>query len=222
MRFIGKKGAALLLAAAFLGLPVTGCAAETPMDVAAETAGNLSGGNKNMNSLSTGEKQETSGQSEPLAGMPNPLVEYKSYEETAEVLGFPPLALPGSSGWQPTAYIVINNEMAELRYGKKWEPEVSFTVRSYRLAEGEEVSDISGLYGVRWWEENFEEQTVYTARSGEKSFAAMWNTGRYIFVAYGENMAYAPFWYLVTDSLLSQSGTYLYPAENDTASHDTP
>ncbi len=241
MMKMGKKASALLVAAALLGGSAIGIAAQTPEETAAEAAGNtfestppvpntairtaagIPADKKNTEDASSS-KNDTA---EPPVGMPNPLVEYESYEAAAEVLGFPPMALPKSSGWQPAAYIVINDEIGELRFERKWEPEVSFTVRTCRLPEGEESFDISGIYGARWWDEEFEEQTVRTAKYGERSYAATWTAGHYVFAAYGENMAYSPFWYLLTEYLLSQTGTYLYldspeqePALNDTGRPD--
>ncbi len=232
------KASALLVAAALLGGSAIGIAAQTPQEIAAEAAESHSGnspavsGDSSLPSAAdnpsdmdiTGKTASSQNdETAPLTGMPNPLVEYGSYEAAAEVLGFSPLALPKSSGWHPAAYIVINNEIGELRFEKKWEPEISFTIRTCRLSEGEEPSDISGLYGVKWWDEEFEGQTVYTARYGERSYAAIWNIGRYVFAAYGKNMAYSRFWYLLTDNLLSQSGTYLYPdsGEQEAAVKDT-
>ena len=217
-----KQAAVLAAAVMIMTIPSTGFSKEDPQKIAAEAAVQKTA-SAAYNETSTGQTgqpekdltqpsqaEEKNGES-GLVGLPNPYVPYETCDAAAEALGFAPLSLPETAGWQCTDIFVIDNETADLRYGRKWEPEMSLRIRTFRLPEGEPLRDISGLYGVNWRTETIKGRTVYIARAEDRErqcYAASWMVGSYIFSTYGENMSYAPFWYLLSDTLLELSALY--------------
>ncbi len=199
---------AAFLAAAAISIPAVGFSAESAQDVAAEIAGNqkpvYEAESKTEGKTAASESKEQ----ESKVGMPNPMVEYPAYGEAAKTLGFPPLALPEMTGYQCSKIYVIGGNVGEIRYGRKWEPEVSLTVRSYRMSKGEAVRDITGIYGVDWRTEIAKGIKLYIAKVGDNSYAATWAVEPYIFAAYAENMAYTPFMNVVTNGLMEISSAF--------------
>lgn len=49
-------------------------------------------------------------------GIPNPLVQYESYERLGQVVGFQPLFLAKSFGYRVDSYIAISRQTADIRY----------------------------------------------------------------------------------------------------------
>ena len=140
--------------------------------------------------------------------MPNPLVEYASLAEARAVLGFSPLVLPRISGYECDKIIVIDGKLADIRYSRRWEPEVTLCLRTYRLQDGEPGFDISGIHGANWDSEDIGGAPLLTARPTPETYAATWGTGQYIFSLQAENLSYLPFHSLVVDGLMELSGNF--------------
>lgn len=198
--------AAAFLTAAAISIPAIGVSAESAQDVAAEIAGNQK--KFYETSSNDGVKASAGKEQEAMAGVPNPMVEYPAYGVAAKALGFPPLALPEMTGYQCSKIFVIGGNVGEIRYGRKWEPEVNLTVRTYKLAKGEAVHDITGIYGVEWRTETAKGMKLYIAKVGDNSYAATWSVEPYIFAAYAENIAYTPFMNVVTNGLMEISSAF--------------
>ena len=139
--------------------------------------------------------------------IPNPKVTYANFSEVARALHFTPLYMPRKSGYEITEIYAINN-VAEVRYGRRWEPNVSLIVRTYRRAEGEDPSDISGVSGVKWRVDNTTGTTIYIAKISETQQVAAWAVGHYTFSAMSNNLSFAGFYSLVADELVELSTHY--------------
>lgn len=144
----------------------------------------------------------------PEAGMTSPLTNYASFEEIVRAMNFTPLYVPKKSGYTITSITAINDRLAEIRYGRRWEPTVSLHIRTYRRANGEELKDISGVNGVKWRMNVVNGTTVYIAKIDENNHAAAWAVGNYTFSAYVENMSFASFHSFVSDELVDLSQHY--------------
>ncbi|MBQ7704828.1 MAG: hypothetical protein IJT73_05295 [Selenomonadaceae bacterium] len=140
--------------------------------------------------------------------LPNPILTYASFNEVVQAVNFTPLYVPKKSGYNITAMMTINNRVAEIRYNRKWEPNVSLHVRTYKRAAGEELKDISGVYGVKWRVNVVGGITVYIAKIDENKHVAAWAVGNYTFSAYVENLAFAAFHAFVSDELVDLSTHY--------------
>lgn len=139
--------------------------------------------------------------------MPNPRVIYENFAEVARALHFTPLYMPRKSGYEIMEIYAIQN-VAEVKYGRRWEPNVSLTVRTYRRADGEALSDISGVSGVKWRVDNTTGTTIYIAKISETQQVAAWAVGRYTFSALSNNLSFAGFYSLVADELVELSTHY--------------
>ena len=139
--------------------------------------------------------------------MPNPKVIYANFSEVARALHFTPLYMPRKSGYEIMEIYAIQN-VAEVKYGRRWEPNVSLTVRTYRRADGEEPSDISGVTGVKWRVDTTTGTTIYIAKISETQQVAAWAVGRYTFSALSNNLSFAGFHSLVADELVELSTHY--------------
>ena len=216
--YINKTAAFLAVAA--ISIPTIGFSAESAQDVAAEIAGNqkkvYEAGPKDEVKASVSESKER----ETMVGMPNPMVEYPAYGEAAKALGFPLLALPEMTGYQCGKIFVIGGNVGEIRYGRKWEPEVNLTVRTYKMAKGETLRDISGIHGVEWRTETAKGMQLYIAKVGDNSYAATWAVAPYIFAAYAENITYTPFLNVVTNGLMEISSAFYRNYAGNAASYD--
>ncbi len=144
----------------------------------------------------------------PNVSLPNPVISYASFNEIVQNVGFTPLYIPKKSGYNITAMLTIDNRLAEIRYSRKWEPSVSLQVRTYRRAAGEELKDISGVYGVKWRVNITNGITTYIAKIEENKHVAAWAVGNYTFSAYVENLSFAAFYALVSDELVDLSNHY--------------
>ncbi len=147
-------------------------------------------------------------------GLPNPLVPM-DYEAIAQRLGFRPLILPRSAGYELTDSYLLAGDTAEFFYRSRYGAEDRrgrLSVRSAQLAAVDGKQDISGVYGADWKAEQFGATTVYIATLSDTSFAAHWVRGGYAFAATGENMNRWDFRCLVRDSLVDLTEHY-YPAK---------
>lgn len=140
--------------------------------------------------------------------LPNPVTTYANFNEITQALGFTPLYIPKKFGYDITAIIMIDTRIAEIRYSRKWEQNVSLQVRTYRRAVGEELQDISGVHGVKWRVNVANGITVYIAKIDENKNVAAWAVGNYTFSAYVENLSFAAFHSLVSDELVDLSNHY--------------
>ena len=91
--------------------------------------------------------------SEPEAltvGMPNPYVAYETLPEMKAVLGFDPLFVPRSAGYECTKMYIIGGTIADIRFtGIKDNARSTCGVRSGRI-DIAGMDDISGYYSVPW------------------------------------------------------------------------
>lgn len=157
---------------------------------------------------------EQSAPSQPVAAPPkNPLdypnqkVIYSNFAEVARAVKFVPLYMPKKSGYEITS-LYAEQGVAEIRYGRRWEPTVSLTVKTHKRAAGEEPQDISGVTGVKWRVDNSTGTTFYIAKVSETYQVAAWAVGQYTFSAQAENLSYAGFHSLVSDELIELSTHY--------------
>jgi len=141
-------------------------------------------------------------------GLSNPINSYASFNEIVQAMNFTPLYIPKKSGYTITSMMTVNNRIAEIRYSRKWEPNVSLHVRTYRRAAGEELKDISGVVGVKWRVNVVNGITTYIAKIAENKHVAAWAVGNYTFSAYVENLSFAAFHALVADELVDLSNHY--------------
>lgn len=139
--------------------------------------------------------------------LPNQQAVYANFAEVARAVKFIPLYMPRKSGYEITA-IYAGQGIAEIRYGRRWEPTVSLTVRTHKRAEGEELQDISGVTGVKWRVDTTTGTTLYIAKVSETVQVAAWAVGHYTFSAQAENLSYAGFHSLVADELIELSTHY--------------
>ena len=143
---------------------------------------------------------------EPVA-FPNQKIIYANFAEAARAVNFIPLYMPKKSGYEITA-LYAGQGIAEVRYGRRWAPSVSLTIRTYRRNVGEDPQDISGVTGVKWRVDTTTGTTIYIAKISETEQVAAWAVGRYTFSAQAENLSYAGFHSLVADELVELSTHY--------------
>ena len=139
--------------------------------------------------------------------LPNQKIVYANFAEVSRAIGFVPLYMPRKSGYEITA-LYAGHGIGEIRYGRRWEPTVSLTVRTHKRADGEELQDISGVTGVKWRVDTSTGTTIYIAKISETQQVAAWAVGHYTFSAQAENLSYAGFHSLVADELVELSTHY--------------
>lgn len=145
-------------------------------------------------------------QTETVA-LPDQKVIYANFSEVSRAVRFIPLYMPRKSGYEITA-LYAGQGIAEVRYGRRWEPTVSLTIRTRKRADGEEPQDISGVTGVKWRVDTSTGTTIYIAKISETQQVAAWAVGHYTFSAQAENLSYAGFHSLVADELVELSTHY--------------
>ena len=146
-------------------------------------------------------------QATETVSLPNQQDTYANFAEVARAVKFIPLYMPRKSGYEITA-LYASNGIAEVRYGRRWEPTVSLTVKTYKRAEGEAPQDISGVTGVKWRVDTTTGTTLYIAKISETMQVAAWAVGHYTFSAQAQNLSYAGFHSLVSDELIELSTHY--------------
>lgn len=144
----------------------------------------------------------------PFSAVPNPVKDYENFEAVVQAVGFTPLYMPKKSGYTVNAVMTISENLTEIIYARRWEPEVALHVRTYKRPAGEELKDITGVHDVKWRTDNSTGISIYIARINERAHAATWNVGGYIFSAYTDNMTFAAFHSVVTDELVDLSRHY--------------
>lgn len=145
---------------------------------------------------------------QPAVNLPNPILEFTNFENLVAAVKFVPLYIPQKSGYTIISMHTINDKVAEIRYGRRWEPEVVLHVRTYKRQENEELKDISGVQGVKWRIDMTSGATIYIAKINDRSHVAAWSSGDYTFSAYVENLSFAAFHSLVVDELVDLSTHY--------------
>ena len=144
----------------------------------------------------------------PNLNLANPFVQYSNFEELADAVNFTPLYIPKKAGYSIDSLATIDGRVAEIRYGRRWEPEVSLRVRTYKRADGEELKDISGVNGVKWRVDMSSGTSVYIAKIDENKHVAAWASGDYTFSAQVDNLSFAAFHAIVVDELVDLSNHY--------------
>lgn len=139
--------------------------------------------------------------------MPDQKIIYSNFSEVARAVRFIPLYMPRKSGYEISA-LYAGQGIAEIRYGRRWEPTVSLTVRTHKRADGEAPQDISGVTGVKWRVDTTTGTTIYIAKISDTQQVAAWAVGHYTFSAQAENLSYAGFHSLVADELVELSTHY--------------
>lgn len=132
---------------------------------------------------------------------------YANFAEVARAVNFIPLYMPRKSGYEIVG-LYAERGIAEIRYGRRWEPTVSLTVRTHKRAEGEQLQDISGVSGVKWRVDTTTGTTIYIAKISDTQQVAAWAVGHYTFSARAENLSFAGFHSLVADELVELSTHY--------------
>lgn len=150
----------------------------------------------------------TETENQPEVNLPNPVTTYASFDEIVRAMNFTPLYVPKKSGYTISSITAISDRLAEIRYGRRWEPTVSLHIRTYRRADGEELKDVSGVTGVKWRTNVVNGITVYIAKIDENNHAAAWAVGNYTFSATVENLSFAAFHSFVSDELVDLSQHY--------------
>jgi len=142
-----------------------------------------------------------------IISAPNQKNIYANFEEAARAAHFIPLYMSKKSGYEITA-LYGEAGIVEVRYGRKWEPTVSLSVRTYKRTDGEPLKDISGVTGVKWRVDTSTGTTIYIAKISETQQVAAWAVGHYTFSARAENLSFAGFHSLVADELVELSTHY--------------
>ena len=139
--------------------------------------------------------------------IPDEKIIYNNFAEVARAAKFIPLYVPKKSGYEITA-LYSQPGIVEVRYGRRWEPTVSLSIKTHKRADGEELKDISGVTGVKWRVDNSTGTTIYIAKISETKQVAAWAVGHYTFSAQAENLSFAGFHSLVADELVELSTHY--------------
>ena len=151
---------------------------------------------------------QNSAPAEDSVAMPNPMKSYSNFDEISKALGFTPLYIPKKSGYTINEISSIDNRIAEIRYGRRWEPEVSLAVRTYKRQPNEELQDISGINGAKWRVDESGGSSIYLAKLNDNDHAAAWAVGDFTFSAYVQNLSFAAFYALVVEELVDLSNHY--------------
>ena len=151
---------------------------------------------------------QNSAPAEESVAMPNPMKSYSNFDEISKALGFTPLYIPKKSGYTINEISSIDNRIAEIRYGRRWEPEVSLAVRTYKRQPNEELQDISGINGAKWRVDESGGSSIYLAKLNDNDHAAAWAVGDFTFSAYVQNLSFAAFYALVVEELVDLSNHY--------------
>ena len=162
----------------------------------------------------TQEVTEESAEETPMfIGMPNPIDSYDSYDELAEVMGFPPLYLPWIANYECTGYTSVSKDVADIRYTSFYgDSPTVVSVRSAKrrpVAAGDDAegdpNNISGIYGYPWQTITIGQTKVHYAIISELSYAGWWETGNYAFSVHAENLNKWDFYILLQKALVEMT-----------------
>ena len=192
----------------------TGESSRVEKNPAVNTSSNVTPANSNTARTSTPtdstarNNNSNTNTSTSSGGNSNLVRDYASFDEVTKAVGFTPLYIPKKSGYTVTTISVVGERMAQIKYGRRWEPEVSLYIRTYKRLPNEELKDISGINGVKWRVDMTGGTTVYVAKLSDTAHAAAWAVGEYTFAAYAENLSFAAFHALVVEELVDLSSHY--------------
>lgn len=202
------------LLAAILSLGTASAPAAAAENTAAEAAAVLSQTTDDTGALaSPAAKQSATGKDE----IPNPLVPYSSYDEMCSVLGFRPLILPQSAGYELTDAFVIDGTMSDLRYTSRYglpAQRAQITVRTARKESvkgsdaATDATAVSGIYSVDWQPVQQMGKSLLLAQVRPSEYAACWTQGGYIFTCTGRGLNRWDFLYIVTSNLIDLTEHY--------------
>jgi len=150
----------------------------------------------------------------PNVGTPNPMVHYASYEAVAETLGFKPLVMPKSTGYELMDAYIIGGDTADLRYMSRYgavDKRTSFIVRTAKSMNYTPES-LTGLNGFNWQTILVGNTRVTAAEISDKKFGAFWQSGGYSFAVYGENLNRWDFLGMLTDAFVDITEHYYMDA----------
>ena len=203
------------LLAAILSLGTASAPAAAAENTAAEAAAVLSQTTDDTGALLQGTQAEASPAAKQAATgkeeIPNPLVPYSSYDEMCSVLGFRPLILPQSAGYELTEAFVIDGTMSDLRYTSRYglpAQRAQITVRTARKESvkgsdtATDATAVSGIYSVDWQPMQQMGKSLLLAQVRPSEYAACWTQGGYIFTCAGRGLNRWDFLYIVTSNLI--------------------
>ncbi len=159
--------------------------------------------------------QTSANAGEPALGLPNPYMTYQSYEDLAKVLGFRPLVMVKSTGFELKEIYAISGQTADLRYESRYGEtgrRAAYQVRTERAGE-ETAEGLSGIHGYTWKTQQIGSTAVQIAELSPSSFAAFWQSGGYAFSVYGENINRWDFLGTLTDNFVDLTTHYYVTAE---------
>lgn len=146
-------------------------------------------------------------------GMPNPIVEYNTYQEAANVTGFAPLYLPEVSGYACDYISVISGKTADLGFSRMGDSDVTLRVRT--ALNKNAGSNLSGVYSVDWDKETIGDTEVRIAQIDNlgEEYVAMWRVGDYTFSAQSKGLSGAAFRNILENGLVDTSTHYFNKLE---------
>lgn len=155
----------------------------------------------------------------PSIGMPNPLVEYKTYHALAEATDSRPLFLPKgtllSGKCRLTDYIAIGGKLSDIRY--RMDDGSTLSVRTERMKGDKAERNISGVYTGRWESRMIGATEVMTAKTMDGCLAAFWTEGEYAFSLVGNKMSDDVFDALLSEVFVDMSEHFYGEAANPLA-----
>ena len=155
----------------------------------------------------------------------NPIVEYETYEDAKQAIGFAPLYLPRVAGWNLYYISAVGGDLADLGYQRAGNPDVEIRVRT-AAASASRKENISGIYSNDWVKYDLSprlKESIDTeaqiCKFGDKGYAAHWKTGGYLFSVQSEGLSRTEFLNLLEDALLDLSIHY-YPVNKNAITTD--
>lgn len=139
---------------------------------------------------------------------PNPIVQYNTYQEAAEVAGFTPLYLPEVSGYACDYISLIDKDTADLGFSRMGDSDVTLRVRTALTKKA--PSNLSGVYSVDWNKETIGNTEVRIAQIDNlgDEFVATWKVGDYTFSAQSKGLSGAAFRNILENGLIDTSNHY--------------
>lgn len=132
---------------------------------------------------------------------------FSNFTELVRAVGFKPLYMSQERNYEIQTFSV-NHGVAEIRYGRRWEPKVSLTVKTYKRSTEKNPQGISGVTGVKWRVDTSTSTTIYIAKISANQQVAEWAVGQYNFSVQTENFKYADFYSIVVDIFVPLSTHY--------------
>lgn len=155
-------------------------------------------------------KAEQAAEADMASQLPNPYVEYTSYEALTNALGFRPLIMVKSTGFECKILNAIGGKTADIRYQSRYGEtgrRAEYTVRTERAGD-KAPEALSGIYGYTWTAQQVSATTVQVAEISPSSFAAFWESGGYAFSIYATNVNRWDFLGTLTDNFIDLTEHY--------------